>query len=578
MSFGKLGAMGRGMGHLGSLGGLRKPWIGLPGTVYYVSKAASNGFAVGSDSNTTTQAKSMATPWATISKFISSAAAGDICVINDGSFSGTELGASNFIAMTGSKLFNLFAYNSGQVTCSASSAVSGLVRINSVPASGSSIINGIIFDDAATGSHVVLCDNASGNMPTLTFTNCTFKNPTLFGINITATQVALTLNNVTIISPNRACLSALALASPSTITINGGSFTITDQTTSGDSGLNLKATASGVTATISGAAVSVTINNSQVGTATHDVIKALNVGTTQITGCTATLLNHPSTRVGACIRVANDAAVAVAATISGNTCDNQSTGGYGILVGTDATGAANNNITATVERNIVTAVRANQSTPVHGIMVAWQQGGIIRRNKVSNCGHGIVSKANTTNTAYVYSNIVVDSEFELLYAKGSANVIFSNNTAYVSQATTANTVGMVRLGVGDDSVTGCSSVTIENNILYAASAAALKVFDFVDNPSAGTFNNNDYYLASGSLPTGVFSYQSTTYDTVAAWAAAHEATAISGDPAFVAPGTDFNLGAGSAAKWAGVAVANVDVDYNGTAWHSPPSVGALEAA
>jgi hypothetical protein len=580
MAFGKLGAMGRGMGHLGALGSSRVPWAGLPGTVYYVSKSTDNGFAVGSDSNSAAQAQSKATPWATISKAVSTAANGDIIVINDGTYSGTELGATNFVSLA-AKLLNFFAFRSGNVTISSSAgAVTGLIRINNVPATSGVTFYGLIFDGASL-STPVFCDNASANTPTITFTNCTWQNPLNFANSFTATKAVLTYNNAQFAGTNRAFISWQTMAATSALTFNGGNISQSSRTTANDGLINVKATASGTSLTINGLTGSGTIN-SGVASGVFDIIRCFDVSTVQITNSNLSLLGHPGTAIGAVIRATPDTTIAMAVTVAGNTINNESTGGYGILVGADATGAGNNQANnCVIEGNIVTATRANQqaTTPVHGIIVGWSQGGTIRRNKVSGCGHGIISKANTTTTAYVYSNIIVDSEFEHLYAKGSADVIFSNNTLYATSATTANTIAMARLAVGDDGSTGSSSVTVENNILYAANAAALKVFELTDSFSSGTYNNNNYFLASGALPANCFSYQGTTYSTVAAWAAAQEATAISGDPVLVDPANgNFNLGTGSAAKWAGVAVANVTVDYNGTAWHSPPSVGALEAA
>lgn len=52
-------------------------------TIYYVSNSASNGFAMGNDSN---DGLSKSTPWVTLGKFGSTASLGDVGIVNIGDY------------------------------------------------------------------------------------------------------------------------------------------------------------------------------------------------------------------------------------------------------------------------------------------------------------------------------------------------------------------------------------------------------------------------------------------------------------------------------------------------------------
>jgi parallel beta-helix repeat protein len=63
-------------------------------TTYYVSNTATNGFAVGSDANSTAQAQSKSTPWLTIAGALAKVASGDTLRLNAGTY---DEGAANTV-------------------------------------------------------------------------------------------------------------------------------------------------------------------------------------------------------------------------------------------------------------------------------------------------------------------------------------------------------------------------------------------------------------------------------------------------------------------------------------------------
>ena len=549
--------------------------VGYPPDTIFVSKTATNGFAVGSDSNTVAQAKSRQTPWLTVSKAVASAPVGSLVVINDGSYTGLELGASSYVLFTSAQTLSFKAHRAGQVTFLGSVATA-IMRINSSAASSVSTFTGIIFDAAATSDYAILDNTTGGVVHTLNFVNCSFLNTNLHGLTGSATKPIINLTDCTFNSVTRGYMSFTAFASGAQVSILRGSGTITG-TNNASPCINLKATASGSAVSITGFTLSVTLASGLTSTGAHDGIVLTNISTVSVTGNTVSLLGHPGSRSGSCVTVTADAAVDVTAPeISNNTLYNETTGGYGVIAGADGSTAGDAHVlNPVVNDNTITAVPANQVTPVHGIIIGFNIGGTALRNTIVGCGLALIQKKNTV-TGALFADNTISSPYSIgMYAKGSVGTRFVHNSIYVTDTAHASDAVTVMQALDNDDGTHATGIEFTDNAISIAGNVLTK-FVNVQASCTATFANNLYYSAF-SLPANPFTYQGTSYASVAAWAAAQEATAVSGDPKFVdAANGNFHLLAGSAAIGAGVAVVDVPTDKGGTAFASPPSIGAYE--
>lgn len=554
-----------------------------PGTIF-VSKTATNGFAVGSDSNTLAQAKApnRQTPFATIKQAFAQASAGDLIVINDGTYSGTDLDASLGYLNMVSKGVTLRAHRSGQVTLQATTGAR-VVRIQTMPSGAVISLTGIVIDGGDGAQHCIETDGTT-NPYTLTLTNCSTLNPTVRGLVLASTKVALSLFNHTHSSGvSRALLYCNVMASGASVSIVGGSTTVSQQSLN-QGGIELRATEAGASVSISGHTVDVTLQSSLTGNGTHDGIAIYNMSSVSVTNCSVAVRGTPGSRIGCGIRVSQTSAINVTPTITGNTVVNETRGGYGILAGSDGTGVGDGYVVdPVVNDNIISGVAANQTVgPIHGILLGFNVGGEARRNRIYDCGLAMIQKKNLTSGALFAANTIRLTAFAGvgysigMYAKGALNTRFVNNSVYVNDAS-ANAAQLQHVQADDVSGTNSSGIEYRNNAFYFTGSAAVK-FVNVGASQSVTFSNNLYY-SPAALPANCFSYQGANYSTVATWAAAQEATAVSGDPKFTDAANDnFILLAGSACIGAGVAASGVTTDKAGNAFASPPSIGAYEYA
>lgn len=549
---------------------------GYPAGTIYVSKTATNGFAVGSDSNTLAQSKASnrQTPFLTVSRAVSQASNGDLIVINDGSYTTTELGALSYVLVTGKGL-RFKAYQTGQVTFLGSVATA-VYRVNGQTAGFVNGLDGIILDGAGIANYCVLDDDASASLHTLTLNNCRTVNPLLRGVHPACAKVILNLFNWVHTGVTRSGLYTNTLASPSTVSIIGGSTTLTAMNNA-QGAIDLTAVDAGVSVSISGHTVTGTLDNSLTSTGAHYGIIVANVTNVAITNNSVTMSGTPGSRVLAPIRVYAAAALAVTApVVSGNAVVNNGLGGYGICLGNDASGAGNSYVTdPVVNDNTVTAVPATQTTPVHGILLGFNQGGSVLRNTVIGCGLALIQKMNTV-TGALFADNTIRSPYSIgMYAKGAVNTRFVHNSVYVTDTANGSDAVTVLQALDDDGGTHSTGVEFSNNAVHIAGNVLTK-FVSVGASNTATFASN-LYFSDFSLPANPFTYQGTSYASVALWAAAQEATAVSGDPKFVDAANDnFRLQATSAARGAGSVASGVTTDKAGVAFASPPSIGAYE--
>lgn len=205
----------------------------------------------------------------------------------------------------------------------------------------------------------------------------------------------------------------------------------------------------------------------------------------------------------------------------------------------------------------------------HGLFVGYgAAGGYSRGNVVRDSVIGVIAKGNTCGYEH-RSNIVVGGTLSGggLRSKLSTGVRFLNNLVVFDASSVA-------AGVFEQADTASIGTEFANNCLYAPGLAVAKATT-VSADSTATFRNNNYH--AGSYATGAFGYQATTYDSVAAWSAAVEPSALAVDPLFNnASGGDYRLTSGSPLANAGVA-GGAPLDLIGNAFTSQV-VGPLPVA
>jgi hypothetical protein len=212
---------------------------------------------------------------------------------------------------------------------------------------------------------------------------------------------------------------------------------------------------------------------------------------------------------------------------------------------------------------------------VHGVLLGFNQGGQVLRNTIVGCGLALIQKMNTVTGALFANNTVRDCYSIALYAKGAVSTRFVHNSIYITDTANGSDAVTALQALDDDGGTHSTGIEFSNNAIHVAGNVLTK-FVSVGASNTATFANDLYYSAF-SLPANPFTYQGTSYASVALWAAAREATAVSGDPKFTDAANDnFRLQAGSAAIGVGAPASGVTTDKVGVAYASPPSVGAYE--
>ena len=394
------------------------------------------------------------TPWNTIAAAVSGATDGDTILIS-GTF--TE----NFVLSTQqAKGFTWTANPSCTVTC-ADDAYDWPVRLSSNTKAHT--FNGITFASAATMVGMVYINSASAKT---TFNNCTF--------------------NISSSVPSPVLFYIAGAANGNDIEFDGCAFNVTATGGGNEYFFLFEGTSNGRVFTLTDNVFTVTepiyygLSYCSTGSLSGIIIERNTGVFANFGGETRRLLpsgQQRATNISIKDNVFTMAAgsilylsstVAGTATVSGNIFyKNSATGNYGIVIGTDTSGATDNKLTAVIEKNALYAhgyYNSASTNSLPGIIIGFQNNGIIRNNYVTGAGYGCVIMGNATAglNAAVYGNVIHNNGTSgAITIKGAGNAHVYNNTIYGTADYTLPDAGILLSADG----TEYSTATIGNNII-----------------------------------------------------------------------------------------------------------------
>lgn len=482
-------------------------------TILYVSQSATNGYAVGADTNSGT---SEATPKLTLDGAMSAAVNGDTIVINDGIYT-----SATFFSLT--KGLTIRAETDYGVVLRRTGAQSRVLNVNYA---GSVTLGKIVLDAEGNAGTSPLSSSAAASATTLTLAGTKLRNAGAGAPSgaLNSTQLNLVVRDA-ILDGDAPLggLRATALASGFQ-DIDGLTFdTSAGAGASGSScgAVMLFATATGVTMhvrRVSGVWKSANAANAAIVTRGVRGIIERNRGL-RIVGTDTS---------AAVIKVENTSVQADNVVVRYNQGTNECPGQYLILVGTDIAGANDSKTNYPhVYRNDVAGTSA--ASLMHGIMLGNVKGGVVFANRVRKSAIPLLSKLQTER-AYFDDNDVDESPTNTgsgcLRAKGSINTDFVGNRVRMSSGN-LNPAAVINQ---DPTIpTFSAGVSIIGNHFYSpVQMDSAGIVGGSGDTSDGTFMLNNWMAPSYGVSAWVVG--TTAYSSLAAWQSAKEATAVATDP------------------------------------------------
>jgi hypothetical protein len=163
----------------------------------------------------------------------------------------------------------------------------------------------------------------------------------------------------------------------------------------------------------------------------------------------------------------------------------------------------------------------------------------------------------------VFANIIVGSWAPVAYV-GAVNVTVANNTFYQPENWV---IRILQETVDPDRFLPCGDNSFVNNIIWLGNNLSTEVNVGPNTaPQTFLFSNNLWFNADNANWSGP-TLPVTETNTI-----------LNLDPGFADPANDdFSIAANSPAAGAGIAVASLNLDFQGNIFADPPSVGAIEA-
>lgn len=481
---------------------------GLPVPTHFVSQTSTNGFAVGANVGAGT---TKAAPWLTIDYAIANAPAGSIVEVNDGTYQ-----AATFYNVVGKNL-TIRARQIESVVFTAAAAQTRVVNVNPT-APMMLVLAGIVLDGLGDTTRGATMSSAVGISSGLTLRDCVIRGVTQGHIEGGAVEV---IN----LSLNRVRLEGAISGRPVFASFKDGSCSVDGLALSGVSTSSPDRSAVELVRIVGGVAeATATVRNvsgtftGPAGQVTNGVVFT-NIDGGLMEGNSLSILGGAAS-LGSLYRCFSNSSTLTAngVIIRRNAGHNGHDGGYCVLIGSDPSTVGNNRHNAPlVEDNDITA-NAASSVPIHGLMLGWGSGGIVRRNRISGAGHALLAKDWTggefrNNSASTFSS-------NGIYAKGATGTLFAENELNV---TIAMTQSAIRVGFDDVSLVPSTGIDVEANTVNYAQANQVIVNVHNDGSDAAFASN--VYNVGAALPANPWNYQGTGYATLAAWKAAVEPTA-----------------------------------------------------
>lgn len=481
----------------------------IAGTVWYVSNAATNGFTVGLDVNS---GLSKALPKLTLASAFTAASAGDVIILNDGTFD------SAFFEINKSVTILPYSYR-GTTIRSTNTSYTIYVNAHNVTI-GALVVDSTITTGGFSGAAVRTPAAAAYRA----------------GLRLIGTK--LLANTYSVYNTAPCVLKGVEVVSigsaKSRIDINAAAAgTVRIEDLNNDGYMVVKASVSGVDCIVRRANVRSAAAGNQrafegAGCRSY-LIEDSEFGVDTSTGPTGILITPHAT-------IATESVVIRRNRIRNGVAAEQTTTGYGIAVGAEAA--------ATLAPIVDVKIYGNDvSHANHGLFMGY---GVTKGrawgNVVRDVVIGLISKLAGSDVVH-HSNIVVGGPLSggALRTKGVSGSKHYNNLVIMD----ASSVAAGLFALCDDATEGPSVGAIfANNILYAPLRTVKAIL--VGVTSSAAFSCNNYF--AGAWGAGAFNGD----DTFAAWRAI-EPTALAVDPAYTIPG-DFRLPSGSALNSAAATV------------------------
>ncbi len=537
---------------------------------YYVSNTATNGYGIGSDSNSTALAQNKATPWLTMTKAVTSSASGDSIVVNGGNYT---IGSQQNISAKASTWTA-----DGAVIVSVTFA--GFCFYMSPASDIDFTFTGFTFNGNNLTAVAAFYSENTAQIRGITVTSCTFVD-IKGAVTLQGPACRLLFENNTVSGRSSGIVAASANDLTSGyVNINNTTINITDYAVSGSSAFNLFNIEGGV----AGSTVTAYVTNctgsvysaTAVFTGSMGFARIVNINNSYISYNTIGLFPPGTGGAEGC-------AIVCGVVASGYECLNpliehntltSPKFGHAILLGNESGAAdtARDGLKYGIARfNTVT------STGIvgHMVMVGGSYECFCYGNHVTGGDIGLLGKDSTR--PIFTGNIVIDSSVHLLRFKAVDTGYMVNNTAIAYSLVPLSFIFVEPDGVTADSV----DCLFANNICYAGISIGTTTGGIVnvDNGQTATFNNNNYYLTSDNILTSTrFSYQ-TTNATYSGWVSGFEATATIFDPQFTDYPTFFNLKGNSSLVGIGKYYFQyplIPLDFQGRPYNNPATIGAYE--
>lgn len=303
-------------------------------------------------------------------------------------------------------------------------------------------------------------------------------------------------------------------------TMTGGSVTLTNQRTNGRGGIVLQANAAGVTSSISGATMHVSIDTSLTSTGYHYGIFTENV-TATVSAVTSTVDGQAGQRQGFPVWVSTSGSPQdiSGSTVTGCTGYLDCYNGIVLIIGSDSTADQTKRQNCTMSYNMASASATAITNGAHGTMMGFTgTGSVMSYNTSGPAALPFVDKENLGLT--MTYNTGSDATSSMFLCKGSTNTAFNHNTGTQHSGYTGN---FRYIEVNNGTGTNSTGIVDADNA-YTNAGAAGPYWVLIDASQTATFARDSYTLSSGSQHSPAFSYLGTG-KTPAQWQATVEPTA-----------------------------------------------------